>query len=341
MLIVPTLGASGFSRPQPDWAAIVHRVNSNPASTWRAAMPSARDLSRAADLTGYTPLPAGYELPPLKVDGYSVDASAVPKEYDARTAYPQCTSIQRVRDQCGCGSCFAFGAIEAFEDRICIHLGKNVTLSAEDIISCHDDENMSCQGGNPIAVWQNIFAGKKEGDGAIADSCYPYTIPTCPCNHHSANSSLPDCPAEGTISTPTCDFGKKFSCEDKGVFRAQSAVLIPAASMEQEIVSGGPITVAYTVYDDFLTYQSGVYVKGPDAKALGGHSVKVVGFGVDAASGLKYWTVANSWNSEWGDGGFFKIQRGTNECNIESDAVVAGLPATPSSVEERVSGSLH
>ena len=32
------------------------------------------------------------------------------------------------------------------KDRICIHNGQNVTLSAEDIISCHIDENMSCQG---------------------------------------------------------------------------------------------------------------------------------------------------------------------------------------------------
>ena len=39
---------------------------------------------------------------------------------------------------------------------------------------------------------------------------YRYAIPTCPCNHHSLNSSLPKCPAEGKISTPTCDFGKKF-----------------------------------------------------------------------------------------------------------------------------------
>ena len=81
----------------------------------------------------------------------------------------------------------------------------------------------------------------------------------------------------------------------------------------------------YTVYDDFLTYKSGVYQKSAGAKALGGHSVKIVGYGV--ADGVKYWTVANSWNSEWGANGFFKILRGANECNIESDAVVAGLPA--------------
>jgi len=186
---------------------------------------------------------------------------------------------------------------------------------------------MSCQGGNPIAVWQNIFAGNKAGDGAVQESCYPYSIPTCPCNHHSPTSPLPNCPKEGTIATPTCDFTKKFACEDKGIFKAESAFLIPASNMEQELVENGPITVAYTVYDDFLTYKSGVYTKGASAKALGGHSVKIVGYGVQ--NGVKYWTVANSWNSQWGNGGFFKIRRGTNECNIESDAVVAGLPAKP------------
>jgi cathepsin B len=187
---------------------------------------------------------------------------------------------------------------------------------------------MSCQGGNPIAVWQNVFAGRSEGDGAILDSCYPYTVPTCPCNHHSPTSSFPACPAEGTIDTPTCDLGKKFKCEDKGIFKSEEPTLVVAGNMEAELVQNGPITVAYTVYDDFLTYKSGVYQKSAGAKALGGHSVKIIGYGVDA--GVKYWTVANSWNAEWGDGGFFKIKRGTNECNIESDAVVAGIPIKPS-----------
>jgi cathepsin B len=278
-----------------DWSSIVSKVNSDPTSTWRAKMPSDGDASRAADLHGYKPLAAHDPRPPFKMDGYGLAKSDLPTDYDARKVHPECTSIGTIRDQCGCGSCFAFGAIEAFEDRICIHLHKNVTLSVEDIISCHEDENMSCQGGNPIAVWQNIFAGRKEGDGAVQDSCYPYSIPTCPCNHHSSVSSLPACPPEGAISTPTCDFSKKFSCEDEGIYRAQSATLIPAANMEQELVEQGPITVAYTVYDDFLTYKSGVYSKTAGAKALGGHSVKIVGYGVDATSGLKYWTVANSW----------------------------------------------
>ena len=226
------------------WQIIVSKINADPSSTWTAALPSLRTQLRTDDLVfkGVT-LFTG-TLPELQLP-FAERSSPLPTDWDAREEHPSCPSIKHVRDQCGCGSCFAFGAIEAFEDRICIHSEKNVTLSPEDIISCHTDENMSCQGGNPIAVWQNIFAGAKEGDGAIQESCYPYSIPTCPCNHHSLNSSLPACPKEGTISTPQCDFGKKFACEDKGIWKSETPVLIPADNMEEELVTNGPITVAY------------------------------------------------------------------------------------------------
>lgn len=308
----------------PNWEHLVANVNGDPTSTWRAAAPSDRDVLRAADLAGGLH-PFTGTLPSFKV--FDPPATPLPESYDARTAYPECSSIARIRDQCGCGSCFAFGAVEAFEDRICIHNKKNVTLSVGDIIQCHIDENMSCDGGNPISVWQSIFAGKSEGDGAIQQSCYPYGLDVCPCNHHSTSSALPQCE---TQAAPTCDLMKKFSCEDEGIFRAQSALLIPTANMEQEIVENGPITVAYHVYDDFLTYQSGVYQHSPDAKNLGGHSVKILGYGVD--QGKKYWLVANSWNAEFGEGGFFRIARGIDECGIESEAVVAGLPVSTAEV---------
>jgi len=90
----------------------------------------------------------------------------------------------------------------------------------------------------------------------------------------------------------------------------------------QDIYTYGSIQVAFTVYQDFLAYKSGVYIyqSGP---ALGGHAVKVIGWGVE--NNVPYWQVANSWNTDWGNNGFFKIRRGTDECGIEDD-MTAGKP---------------
>lgn len=69
---------------------------------------------------------------------------------------------------------------------------------------------------------------------------------------------------------------------------------------------------------------SGVYqhVSGDE---LGGHAVKLIGWGVDKTTGtdVPYWIVANSWNNDWGENGFFRILRGSDECGIE-DSAVAG-----------------
>ena len=91
----------------------------------------------------------------------------------------------------------------------------------------------------------------------------------------------------------------------------------------------GPIEVAFTVYQDFLTYKTGVY-HHTSGSALGGHAVKMVGWGVE--NGEPYWLIANSWNEDWGDKGFFKIRRGHNECGIESQGV-AGIPQIKSQEE--------
>lgn len=58
-----------------------------------------------------------------------------------------------------------------------------------------------------------------------------------------------------------------------------------------------------------MSYTSGVYTSTTcgNTPADVNHAVLAVGYGTDPESGLDYWIVKNSWGTDWGDEGFFKI----------------------------------
>ena len=53
---------------------------------------------------------------------------------------------------------------------------------------------------------------------------------------------------------------------------------------------------------------------------LTNHAVLIVGYGT-SDKGEPYWIVKNSWGTGWGENGYFRILRGTDECSIESMAM--------------------
>jgi len=49
------------------------------------------------------------------------------------------------------------------------------------------------------------------------------------------------------------------------------------------------------------------------------HSVVILGWGIDKATGTKFWKVRNSYGTKWGMNGDFLVRRGENDFGIESE----------------------
>lgn len=298
-------------------------------TTWKAGRNFHEDidLQYFKTLMGVHPDHKAHQLPKLTTSvGDQIDD--LPEEFDARVQWPNCPTIKEIRDQGSCGSCWAFGAVEAMSDRVCIHSNgtQNVHLSSENLVSCCWSCGMGCNGGFPGSAWRYWVKTGIVSGGAYGSNqgCQPYEI--APCEHHS-NGTRPPCSAGG--KTPKCEkkceSSYKIAYKDDLNFGEKSySIEADENAIKQEIYRNGPVEGAFSVFEDFVNYKSGVYqhVKG---KYLGGHAIRILGWGVCKKTGTPYWLVANSWNNDWGDHGYFKIKRGSNECGIE-DGISAGLP---------------
>jgi cathepsin B len=189
-------------------------------------------------------------------------------------------------------------------DRVAIATKKSSpALSPEDLVSC-DRGDMGCQGGRLPAAWSYL-----KNTGAVSDSCFPYA---------AGSGTAPSCPNK-------CSDSESWSSSKQ---KAKSSYAINGvANVQKELMTNGPVQVAFSVYKSFMSYKSGVYKKKFwELIPEGGHAVKLVGWGTE--NGADYWLVANSWNTNWGMDGFFKISRGDNQCGIEKmGPPYAGLPA--------------
>lgn len=260
----------------------------------------------------------------------------VPASFDARSAWPACADvIGHIRDQSGCGSCWAFGSTEALNDRKCIQSGGKfkTELSAQDTTSCCNLLNgcfgsQACDGGIPSEAWSyfvnsGVVSGGDYNTIGKGESCWPYQLPICA--HHVTEPGLKPC--QDGLTAPSCPNPRKCSepkyttsWDNDRHSASTSYSLNSVQDIESDLAQYGSVTAAFSVYEDFLTYKSGVY-QHESGNYLGGHAIKILGWGVE--NGLDYWLVANSWNDGWGDKGYFKIRKGVNECGIEDD-VCAG-----------------
>jgi len=92
--------------------------------------------------------------------------------------------------------------------------------------------------------------------------------------------------------------------------------------LEIEIYKWGPIVTGIDIYPDFYTFnaKNTIYSWNKKGPKVGGHAIEIVGWG-RSHDNVEYWIVKNSWGTEWGDQGYFRIRKGVNECGVEENCM--------------------
>jgi len=310
---------------------IVEAVN-NAGTTWKAHMSprfEGMTMAQAKRMLG-TVLPGdkGYVHFNFPEKTFTSDAT-LPDSFDSRDNWSSCSDvIGHIRDQSNCGSCWAFSSTETLNDRMCITHDYHSLLSPEETNDCCGliYGSMGCNGGQPGGAWKffknhGVPTGGDYEDVGTGKTCKPYTLESC--YHHGENpTNMTACSDLPSYSTPKCtsacgDDSYTGDYDDDKVYATSTYTLRTVDNIMQDIYENGPVTVAFTVYEDFEAYESGIY-QHVSGSSLGGHAVKMIGWGSE--DGVDYWTIVNSWNENWGEAGTFRILRGVNECGIESEA---------------------
>jgi cathepsin C len=206
-----------------------------------------------------------------------------------------------------CGSCYTISTIHMLTARNKIRAGSTAEpdFSVSFPLYC-SEYNQGCDGGYGF-----LMSKWNEDVGLVPSSCLPFSTGGGSC-----------AVAQG------CDLGSKR-------YRAHNHHYVggyyggsDAESIRQELVEKGPLVMSFEPKEDFMYYKNGVYKSVPgkihQEWEQVDHAVLLVGYGVEKTQ-QAYWTLQNSWGNDWGEDGFFRMARGSDESGSESIAVAADV----------------
>lgn len=243
---------------------------------------------------------------------------AIPSSYifyypgkETQAQYNDCfdSTNNPVRDQLYCGSCYIQAANHHFDDRYCKKRKDQgaiswETASSQWLLSCGKSRNpvepFSCNGG--YVHYVNL---EFEDNGVAQNRCL--NLQTYKCGSNTCVKDNHACPS-------TCESDSSLKITDKVYCEKGSSYYdwrYSFSEAQRRILEYGPIISQYSVYSDFYSYSSGIYQKTSGATNTGGHAVEVMGWGEE--NGVPVWYVKNSWGTQFGEQGFFKIKRGTTD----------------------------
>lgn len=199
--------------------------------------------------------------------------------------------VTGVRDQQGCGSCWAFATHGAFEGSYAILNNALIDSSEQNTLDCSGEGD--CGGG----WWAHQYL-IDHGSATEEDYGYVATQGTCVTSVDQRYKAVAWGYVDDVNPIPSVDALKKALCEH------------------------GPLAIAVAATGAFKAYKSGIFNENSNAKI--NHGVTLVGW--DDAK--KAWRIKNSWGTGWGESGYMWIAYGCNKIGYAASWVQAKIAAT-------------
>jgi len=206
------------------------------------------------------------------------DLEGLPDSVDWRTTSGVMTPV---KDQGGCGSCWAFSTVETLESHLAIATGEPAPkLSPQQIVSCAPNPEQCGGTGGCQGSIQTLGFNYTETAGITTESSYPYSQTTGTCQ---TSKIKPVAKNDGYIKLKVNDYATLVSTV---ATKGPVAISLAAGSFGWQLYGGGVLSNCDCDMD---------------------HAVQLVGYGTD--SGKDYWLVRNSWGGSWGESGYIRIKK--------------------------------
>eukprot|EP01084_Bolivina_argentea_P272260 463515_1 len=208
-----------------------------------------------------------------------------------------------------CGACWAMATTSAFSDRIMIN-NKNAypewDVSPQVLLTCDTADN-GCHGGDPNNAYEYMRT-----TGITSDTCAPYEA----VGHDTGQK----CNDEAICKN--CSPGS--GCRAQFPHQLWYATAHGASNGTQAMMQAlqdGPIVCSMAVTQQFENYRGFAIFNDTTGDVTLTHAISIVGYGTD--NNIDYWIGRNSWSTWWGNNGYFRIIRGTNNLGIETSCAWA------------------
>ncbi|MBN1552110.1 hypothetical protein JW979_11595 [bacterium] len=214
-------------------------------------------------------------IPPIDYQEPTFDPSLADRDFPEVFDWREMNGVSPIRDQANCGSCWAFAAIAVLESQVYIDTGIAPDYSEQQLVDCTPG-SYGCYGGSYASAWTYLT-----DPGCIIESDYPY---------QAQNMTCLDQDYYPYIHVTSWEY-----------------INTDELSIKAALQDYGPVATVIGANNNLKAYTNGCYQD--DSNTDINHGVVIVGWD-DTVCPEGSWIVKNSWGDDWGDNGFFYIQRG-------------------------------